>query len=375
MKWGNSVSTIKHENAIYSIGKLSYCAENLAWLNIYSKSDNKIYRYLVDSDYLYYLEKFNFIIHHKIPCINQITINKNIYNYIPLYKILFNIPPWIDCYCQFKDHDAFNYRKSNLDILILSNNTELLEYKPKLVVDCPILFNIDNYEDDIISFPVSINSRVNKASHVLINYRFFNEIINHTWNLVYYEHCDIYYARTNINQKNIDMHRFICSLAYPDFNINDKNLVVDHINHNGLDNTLSNIRICNRMENNRNIIHYKSKYPNIRIDYNRYRVHLRINSHRYYIGLYNTLLEAVIIRNAAIKHYFGEFGILIGYDPNDEYYIKGKQWNKLENGVFTNFLNKENDPYRYYSSVNKVQEIVSTQFSSDAPIIHYVIQE
>ena len=52
-----------------------------------------------------------------------------------------------------------------------------------------------------------------------------------------------YYAR-NRNQ-NIKMHRLIMDLDKSD-------LVVDHINHNTLDNRKKNLRICTKAENNRN---------------------------------------------------------------------------------------------------------------------------
>ena len=49
------------------------------------------------------------------------------------------------------------------------------------------------------------------------------------------------YARTKIDDKTISMHRLITKA--------EEGFVVDHINHNGLDNRKSNLRICTQSNN------------------------------------------------------------------------------------------------------------------------------
>jgi len=65
-----------------------------------------------------------------------------------------------------------------------------------------------------------------------------------------YKWCAAYesgrwYAVSRINGKRVRMHRFIVDLV-------DKNLVVDHIDHNGLNNMRENLRIVTNQINCQN---------------------------------------------------------------------------------------------------------------------------
>lgn len=60
-----------------------------------------------------------------------------------------------------------------------------------------------------------------------------------------------FYVRNR--KKNLRLHRVITNCP--------PNLVVDHINHNTLDNRKSNLRVCTIAENNRNT-NIENKYPN-----------------------------------------------------------------------------------------------------------------
>ena len=72
----------------------------------------------------------------------------------------------------------------------------------------------------------------------------FALISNHRWYIQKYKNSDILYAKSRINGKYIRMHRFI--MNPPD------NMVIDHINQDGLDNRKCNLRICTVSENARN---------------------------------------------------------------------------------------------------------------------------
>lgn len=70
------------------------------------------------------------------------------------------------------------------------------------------------------------------------------ELINSmSWYLAKRKHTN--YAATEIKNKAVYMHRFILGL-------NDRSKLTDHIDHNGLNNQKSNLRITNPSENTSN---------------------------------------------------------------------------------------------------------------------------
>jgi len=92
----------------------------------------------------------------------------------------------------------------------------------------------------------------------------------------------------NSKQGTILMHRLIMNA--PD------HLMVDHINHNILDNRKENLRLCNASQNN---INKKVKGYTLRSN-GKYEVSIRINGSYKYIGRFNTEKEAIDARK---KHY------------------------------------------------------------------------
>lgn len=110
------------------------------------------------------------------------------------------------------------------------------------------------------------------------------------------------------NRKSILMHRFI-------MNISDPKVEIDHINHNGLDNRKSNLRICSNRQN-----HYNSK---IRKDNKsgfkgvyfhkvskKWEVRIKFNGRKLYLGQFKSKLDAAKKYNDAAKIYYGEFALL-----------------------------------------------------------------
>ena len=98
-------------------------------------------------------------------------------------------------------------------------------------------------------------------------------------------------------KKCLRMHRLIMGLDFGD------KLQVDHISHNGLDNTRRNLRICTHRQNLLNrkgvkgIYWYKNAWMAL----------IGVNDKSIYLGRFKKKREAIIARKLAEKKYFGEF--------------------------------------------------------------------
>ena len=95
----------------------------------------------------------------------------------------------------------------------------------------------DNYVEMIIE------SKVYGVIRVKIDNDDLEKCNKLTWH--YAKNKDSKYIQTRIKGKMIKLHRYI-------MNMNNSNLVVDHINRNPLDNRKSNLRICSYKENSFN---------------------------------------------------------------------------------------------------------------------------
>lgn len=94
--------------------------------------------------------------------------------------------------------------------------------------------------------------------------------------------------------------------------ITDRNLVVDHINHNGLDNRKCNLRVCTNKQNVCNCLvskNNKSGHKGVywSKDRNKWTVQVSYNCKVKYIGRYEKLEDAIKARKEAAKKYYGEY--------------------------------------------------------------------
>lgn len=120
-----------------------------------------------------------------------------------------------------------------------------------------------------------------------------------------------YYAVRTDKQKadqkreTICMHRLILNAP--------KGLQVDHINHNTLDNTKQNLRICTNSQNQMNRSPCgKSKYLGVTYYRNNtcLRASIKANNKSIHLGYFKTEEEAAHAYDEAAKKYFGEFANL-----------------------------------------------------------------
>ncbi len=109
---------------------------------------------------------------------------------------------------------------------------------------------------------------------------------------------------TEINyiKKTYLMHREIMKVS-------ENNLVIDHINHNKLDNRKCNLRVCTRLQNSHN------KRLNYGVDYlgkdrygnDRYRARIMNNRKTTHIGMFDNIKDAIKARKCVARIFYGEF--------------------------------------------------------------------
>ena len=118
-----------------------------------------------------------------------------------------------------------------------------------------------------------------------------------TWNWFAVSMGETWYARTNYKDggmwHTMQMHRLLTLCP--------KGLIVDHINHNGLDNRKSNLRIVTRMGNSQNRRnHGLSQYAGVQWheETGKWRARIRIDGKDYSLGLHHSELEAAKAHDA-----------------------------------------------------------------------------
>ena len=92
-------------------------------------------------------------------------------------------------------------------------------------------------------------------------------------------------------------------------------MLVDHINHDTLDNRKQNLRICTKGDNNRNnIIRKDNKSGYKGVSWNKkdrvWRAQIAVNGVQTYIGSFGTAEKAAEAYNKKAKELFGEFCVL-----------------------------------------------------------------
>lgn len=140
---------------------------------------------------------------------------------------------------------------------------------------------------------------------VFIDNEDYDLIAHHKWT-VRYGWGNTPYAIGRINGKYIPMHRLLMNPP--------KEMLVDHKNHNTLDNRRKNLRICTRSQNmwNRKKSCGTSKYKGVHwCSYkNRWRADIYIYNKCIKLGRFDSEDDAAKAYNKKAKELFGEFACL-----------------------------------------------------------------
>ena len=130
----------------------------------------------------------------------------------------------------------------------------------------------------------------------------FPLLSRHKWNIK--KGLRTQYAITSIQNRPIYMHRLIV--------IPTGILMVDHIDHNGLNNQKANLRICSRSQNSCNQVMSRSNKSGYRgvfwhEQYKRWRAVIVLNYKQIHLGSFKDKESAHLAYKEAAKKYYGAF--------------------------------------------------------------------
>ena len=173
---------------------------------------------------------------------------------------------------------------------------EVLDNNPRTIKDPNEIVEYEDYAEIIL-----YNLNCEEVARALIDLEDVDKVKQYKWRV-----NDQWYVLTDIKgtTKKIRIHRLI--MDCPD------NMVVDHINHNPLDNRKSNLRICTQQQNNKN---QKKKTNNksgvIGVSWDRSRgkwcAQIMHNNKHIHLGRFDTIEEAIEARKHAEITYYGEY--------------------------------------------------------------------
>ena len=156
------------------------------------------------------------------------------------------------------------------------------------------------YNKYILSNDYGIGYTSNSNKEFFFDLEDYIKIKDYTWS----ENKDGYIVSKFADGTEYKLYRLVTNCP--------NNMVVDHINHNILDNRKENLRICTISNNSMNRklaknntsgvtgVHWNKKL-------NKWIAKITVDHHTIYLGSYDDFAQAIKIRKQAQDKYFGEF--------------------------------------------------------------------
>ncbi len=187
---------------------------------------------------------------------------------------------------------------------------------------------------------------LSQGYEALVDDDMYSLVASYSWSVV--KMNSNRYAKRTVNGKSVYMHRFIMERAFN--RVLKKTAVVDHIDNNGLNNQISNLRLVTPSHNHMNSKKYaNSKSDYIGVHFNKrydapYRIKIMVDGKNIHSnrGYYDPV-EAAEARDLLAVKYAGEHcslnfpekrqeyidRIASGYEPE----IKDRKYESLEPGI------------------------------------------
>ena len=198
--------------------------------------------------------------------------------------------------------------KNRIDLSVCTNKYEQPGVLIALDRDSPCRYHTDRFGEQRNRIEQPIGSirliPLTQSKFAAVDVADYERLMAIRWHADKGNHT--FYARGTLEGKRISMHRFIMNPP--------EDMVIDHIDGNGLNNTRANLRICTHIQNLYNsrpvkgTSAYKGVYWNG--EKRKWNAQIRYNGRHIHIGYFDSEKEAARFRDKKAKELQGEFARL-----------------------------------------------------------------